>query len=188
MLADKPAPVNVKEFSNYEIAWSLLMIILRSHDPAGVSLGRSRRNDLLRNAVRLLGESQLVMDQVECQQTALFQEAFERMLNYNPLVVPQQMLLPFAFAPEYLDNKILAQILLARLRDWYEEDELTNRFGFISEMNLLFPALILIGLDEGIYLDLAIWRLSTEAILKESRERDFRTRFQVEIDVSPRLK
>jgi hypothetical protein len=30
------------DLTDYEIAWALLSTILRGHDPAGVSLGRSR--------------------------------------------------------------------------------------------------------------------------------------------------
>jgi hypothetical protein len=162
------------DLTDYEIAWALLSTILRGHDPAGVSLGRSRRNFILKHIIHLLPDPQIEMDELERDGAGLFQEARLRVKIREQLQSEQQMLLPFSLVPEFLDGEILATILLERLRQWYEDDEKRNSIGYISETSLLEPAMAIIGLNDGIYFDPKLWQIDTDEILRESRNRDWR--------------
>lgn len=163
----------IKGLSDYEISWVLLSILLRSHSPTGVSLGRSMRNVLLQHIVNLLDRPQLNIEALETKESAVLVASWDRISRYKKKFPPQQMLLPF-YEPQYLDNSILAEILLVNLKQWYQDDAVKERYSLMSEMQLLHPAFILISLNEGIYLDSRCWQIDPQSIIKETKEREFR--------------
>ena len=165
----------IEQLSDYEISWLLLAILLRSHSPAGVSLDRSPRNVLLQQIVNLLDRPKLPVAELAAKSSVVLADCWDRISHYERKLPPQQMLLPF-YEPEYLDNSILAEILLVELRQWYQADAKRHRYGhsLMTEMKWLHPALILIGLNEGIYLDPHHWWMDPQSIVNESRERQHR--------------
>jgi hypothetical protein len=168
----------VAELTDYEISWILLDLALCGHSPAGVSLDRSPRNILLNQIINLLPRPPInVYHLLKCCQWGipqLLEECDRRIQQTNePPLLPQQMLLPF-FESEYLDNEILASILLVELRQWYQRDAARAGLSLADEMRSLHPAMILINLNEGIYLDSCLWQIDPQAVVAESRERYFR--------------
>ena len=162
----------LEELSDYEISWLLLQILLCSHSPAGVSLGRSPRNVLLQQIMNLLDRPEFPVEELAARFPEVMADCWDRISHFNKKLPPQQMLLPF-YEPQFLDSSILAEILLVELRQWYQTDAERHKFGFslFSEMKFLHPALILIGLNEGIYLDGRHWQIDPRSIVDESLER-----------------
>ncbi len=164
-------PPDFSDLTDYETGWVLLSLIIRSHDPAGVSLGRSYRNVLLKCVLDLLPAPEITVDEFEQYETLFLASVHERICYWKKELLPKQLLLPFAGAIEYLDNEILAAILLVHLREWYEEDERANRYGLLSEMNMLHPALILLDLNNSLQIDPAVWHQDVKLVIREARER-----------------
>lgn len=164
-------PPDFAELTDYETGWVLLSLIIRSHDPAGVSLGRSYRNVLLKCVLDLLPAPEIRVDEFEQYETVFLASVHERICHWEKELRPRQRLLPFACAIEYLDDEILAAILLVHLRNWYEDDERVNHYGFLYEMNLLHPALIMLDLNNGLNLDPTIWHHDVKLVIREVRER-----------------
>lgn len=169
----------IEELTDYEIGWALLAILLRSHSPAGVSLGRSPRNVLLQQIINLLDSPRLSIEALEARESLLLAESWDRISHYEKKLPPQQMLLPF-YEPEYLDSSILAEILLVNLRQWYQDDAAREEYSLMSEMRILHPAFILIGLNEGTYLDSRHWQIDQQDIIKEAKEMEFRRLYEAD--------
>lgn len=169
----------IEELTDYEIGWALLAILLRSHSPTGVSLGRSPRNVLLQQIINLLDSPRLSIEALEARESLLLAESWDRISHYEKKLPPQQMLLPF-YEPEYLDSSILAEILLVNLRQWYQDDAAREEYSLMSEMRIFHPAFILIGLNEGIYLDSRHWQIDQQDIIKEAKEMEFRRLYEAD--------